>query len=68
MVVSNQIPEAEAVAYHATACAFAMQKAVEYIEEDQRSKGREFIAVRTKYGVKQLDAGKRAVFMNATGA
>lgn len=68
MVVSNVVPAAECVAYHRTAAAFAMQKQVEYIEEDQRSKGREFIAVRTKYGQKVLDAGIRCVLLNETGA
>jgi hypothetical protein len=68
MVVSNVVPAAECVAYHSSACAFAMQKEVEFIEEQQRSYGREFIAVRSKYGTKVLDAGVRCVLLNATGA
>lgn len=68
MVESNNVPANECVAYHRTACAFAMQKEVEFIEEPQRTYGREFISVRTKYGTKQMDAGKRCVLLNATGA
>lgn len=68
MVESNVVPADECVAYHMSAAAFAMQKQVEYIEEQQRSYGREFIAVRTKYGTKVMDAGKRCVLLNSTGA
>lgn len=68
MVESNVVPANECVAYHMSAAAFAMQKQVEYIEEPQRSKGREFIAVRTKYGTKVMDTGKRCVLLNSTGA
>ena len=68
MVVSNVVPAAECVAYHKTACAFGMQRAIGFVEDPQPSKGREFIAVRSKYGQKILDAGKRCVLMNSTGA
>lgn len=68
MVESNNVAADECVAYHSSAVAFAMQKEVEYIEEQQRSKGREFISVRTKYGTKVLDAGKRCVLLNSTGS
>ena len=67
MIESNVVPAAECVAYHRSACAFASHKEIEYIEESQRSKGREFIAVRSKYGTKVMDAGIRCVLMNATG-
>ena len=68
MVESNNVPANECVAYHRSACAFAMQKEVEFIEEPQRTYGREFISVRTKYGTKVMDAGKRCVLLNETGA
>lgn len=68
MLVSNVVPAAECVAYHKSAAAFAMQQEIKYIEEAQESKGREFIAVRSKYGTKVLDAGIRCVLLNATGA
>lgn len=68
MIASNVVPAAECVAYHSTACAFAMQQAINFVQEDQKSKGREFIAVRSKYGTKNLDAGVRCVLLNSTGA
>lgn len=68
MIASNVVPAAECVAYHKSACAFAMQQAINYIEEEQKSKGREFISVRSKYGTKVLDAGVRCVLLNSTGA
>jgi hypothetical protein len=68
MIASNVVPATECVAYHSSACAFAMQQAINYIEEDQKSKGREFISVRSKYGTKNLDAGIRCVLLNTTGA
>ena len=68
MIESNVVPAAECIAYHRSACAFASQKEIEYIEEQQRSYGREFISVRSKYGTKVMDAGKRCVLMNSTGA
>jgi len=68
MLESNNLAAAEMIAYHTTAAAWGMQKTVEFIEEQQRSKGREFVSMRTKYGKKTLDAGVRQVFYNATGA
>lgn len=68
MISSNVVPAAECVAYHESACAFAMQQAINYVEEAQVSKGREFISVRSKYGTKNLDAGIRCVLLNSTGA
>lgn len=68
MVESNVVPADECVAYHMSACAFGMQKEVEFIEEPQRSYGREFIAVRTKYGTKLMDAGVRCVLLNSSGS
>ncbi len=68
MIESCNVPADETIAYHRTAVAFAMHNQVEFIEEQDRACGREFISVRTKYGVKHLDAGCRAVLLNSTGA
>lgn len=68
MIESCNVGEYETVAYHRTAVAFAMHQEIEYIEEADRKCGREFISVRTKYGVKHLDNGCRAVLLNQTGA
>ena len=68
MIESNVVPAAECVAYHRSACGFASQQEISFIEESQPSKGREFMAVRSKYGTKVMDAGKRCVLMNSTGA
>lgn len=68
MIESCNVGDYEAVAYHRTALAFAMHKEIEFIEEQDRACGREFISVRTKYGVKHLDQGCRAVLLNETGA
>lgn len=41
--------------YHKSAVAFAMHKEVHFVEQREESYGQEFIAVRTKYGVKALN-------------
>jgi hypothetical protein len=67
MISSNNVDANEMIAYHRSALAYGSQKEVEFIEEPQRSKGREFVSVRTKYGTKILDSGKRCILFNATG-
>lgn len=68
IIMSNQIAANTMIAYHRSACAFAMGREIEYIEEPQRSYGREFVSIRGSYGVKILDSGKRCVLFNSTGA
>lgn len=67
MIMSTLVPASTAIAYHRTALAMAMSKQVEFIEETIRREGREFVAVRVRWGTKCLDQGARAVIMNATG-
>lgn len=68
LLSSNNVDADEMIAYHRSALAYGSQKSVEFIEESQRSKGREFISIRMKYGTKVLDSGKRCILFNATGA
>lgn len=68
MIDTTNADSDEMIAYHRSTLAYGQQKEVEYIEEKIRRQGREFISIRGKYGVKQLDSGKRAVLFNSTGA
>jgi hypothetical protein len=68
LVSTNNADADEMIAYHRSALAYGAQKEVEFIEEPQRSKGREFVAIRMKYGTKVLDEGKRCILFNSTGA
>jgi hypothetical protein len=54
--------------YHRSACAFAMQKEVHFVEQREESYGQEFIAVRTKYGVKALNENVLKLTMALTTA
>lgn len=54
--------------YHKSAVAFAMHKEVHYVEQREESYGQEFIAVRTKYGVKELNVNALKVTMALTTA
>lgn len=58
--------------YHRSAVAFALHAEAEYVEEEQKSKGRTFIALRGKYGAKDCEnvagAGKRKITMRCTTA
>ena len=56
------------MAYHRSAAAYAWQRTLETIDESQRSKARSFVSVRGFWGRKTLDAGKRTIGFNATGA
>ena len=47
------------LAYHRSACAFALHDGVRFIEQMQEDYGQEFIALRGKYGVKVIDSGNR---------
>lgn len=61
VVQSNDITAGVITAYHKSAVAFAMQDEVHYIQERQESMGRTFIALRSKFGCKELDLGERRV-------
>lgn len=54
--------------YHRSAVAFAMQKEVHFVEQREESYGQEFIAVRTKYGVKSLNENVLKLTMALTTA
>jgi len=68
MIDTTNADADEMIAYHRSALAYGLQKQIEFIEEKVRRQGREFISIRGKYGTKHLDAGKRAVLFNSTGA
>jgi len=68
LISTNNADADEMIAYHRSALAYGSQKSVEFIEEKQRSKGREFVSIRMKYGTKVLDEGKRCILFNSTGA
>lgn len=68
LISTNNADADEMIAYHKSALAYGSQKSVEFIEEPQRSKGREFVSIRMKYGTKILDEGKRCILFNSTGA
>lgn len=62
---------AEMIVYHKEAVAFAFANGGELMAppvERQESKMRDFLTVKAVYGSKVLDAGKRTVLFNATGA
>lgn len=58
--------------YHRTACAFALQDGIKLVEQMDESFGQEFVALRGKYGVIDVDnaggAGKRKITMALTTA
>jgi len=54
--------------YHKSAVAFAMHKEVHYVEQREESYGQEFIAVRCKYGVKELNSDVLKLTMALTTA
>jgi len=68
IVMSNQVTANTMVAYHDSALAFAFQKEITPVQQREESKAREFVALRGHYGQKVLDAGKRCILFNATGA
>jgi hypothetical protein len=54
--------------YHKEAVAFAMQREVHFVEQREESYGQEFIALRTKYGVKALNEDVLKLTMALTTA
>lgn len=54
--------------YHRSACAFAMHKEVHFVEQREESYGQEYIAVRSKYGVKSLNGNVLKLTMALTTA
>lgn len=52
--------------YHRSACAFAMQDGVRFIEKVIEESAEEFISLRGKFGVKVLDTGKRNIKLTLT--
>lgn len=54
--------------YHREAVAFAMQREVHFVEQREESYGQEFIAIRTKYGVKALNIDVLKLTMALTTA
>ena len=64
---SNNADAGEMLCWHSTAMAFGMKKAVTFEKERQASKERDYVSLKTSYGKKILDSGKRVVLFNATG-
>lgn len=54
--------------YHETAVAIALQREVHFVEQREESYGQEFIAIRTKYGVKALNINVLKLTMALTTA
>ena len=71
-VGSNTAASNEVHFYHRSACAFALQDGIRFIEEMNESYGQEFVALRGKYGVIDVDnaaaAGVRKITMALTTA
>ena len=65
---SNNVTAGEMLCWTPTALGFGMKKQVTFEKERQASKERDFVALKTSYGRKVLDSGKRVVLFNATGA
>lgn len=65
---SNNAQAGEMLCWHPSALAFGMKKEVTFEKERQASKERDFVALKTSYGKKVLDGGKRVVLFNSTGA
>ncbi len=68
LVMSTNCDADEMICYHKSALGFGMKKAVTFEKERQASKERDFLSLKTSYGRKILDSGKRVVLFNATGA
>lgn len=68
LLSSNQVTANTCLAYHRSCAAYAWQKTLRTIDETQESKARDFVSVRGFWGRKTLDAGKRMVAFNTTGA
>lgn len=67
LLKSNNATTSEILCWHKAALAFGMKRAVEFEKERQASKERDFLGLKSSYGSKILDEGKRVVLLNATG-
>lgn len=67
-VVTNNATADEILCYHKTAMAFALKKSVPFVKERHEDLNRDYLALKANYGQKILDAGKRVVLLNSTGA
>jgi len=67
-VGSNTAGDNEIHFYHREAVAIALQREVHFVEQREESYGQEFIAIRTKYGVKALNADVLKLTMALTTA
>lgn len=68
LLMTNNAGANEMLCYHSTSLAFALKKSVTFEKERQASKERDFLSLKASYGRKVLDAGKRVVLFNSTGA
>lgn len=64
VVQSEDVSANKILAYHRTACAFAMHDGVNFIEAKNEEYAQEFIALRGKYGVKLLDSSNRVIVIS----
>ncbi|MDH3324130.1 MAG: phage capsid protein [Candidatus Peregrinibacteria bacterium] len=68
LVKTNNATAGEIVFWHKTAVGFGMAKSVEFEKQREAKYERDFLSLKTSYGMKVLDLGKRSVLFNATGA
>lgn len=61
VVQSEDVPSNKVHCYHRSAVAFAIQKGVESVIFDDKPYSQVYVALKGKYGCKQLDSGKRQV-------
>jgi len=68
VLMSNAVTADEVLFYHRTHCAFARQVGMTWESDRKLQNSSKEYLLETVYGLKMLDAGKRAVLVNATGA
>ena len=64
VVQSEDVSTNKILAYHRSACAFAMHDSINFIEKVNEEYSQEFISLRGKYGVKLLDSSNRVIVIS----